>query len=69
LGKVDAGTTPVTVPECLIAAEVGELGQWLLVGGIFRAEPSFRNELVAAWIQARFTRDETEEAPLVNMLE
>ena len=58
MGKVDAGAGTVAVAESAVAVEVGELGEWLLVGWVLGVEESLWLEFVALWVGGFFTGDE-----------
>ena len=58
MGEVDAGAGTIAVAESAVAVEVGELGEWLLVGWVLGVEESLWLELVALWVSGFFTGDE-----------
>ena len=58
--EFDAGAGATAIAECHIAADVGELGQRLLVGWVGGIKPALWDELVAVGELLRFAGDEAE---------
>lgn len=58
MSKVNAGAGTVAVAESAVAVEVGELGEWLLVGWVLGVEESLWLEFITLWVSGFFTGDE-----------